>query len=171
MLSDERMGLSLMSVRIAHRPMACYWKFFLLHYIQILCQYTLSKANHAYLTYPMLQRQLSHLNGRKLDRLQVEASYIFYLSIRLVLCCERVHSHYFIWLLFVACTILLYNRIHTEGWKLCANRGPVCTLENFQCCGEPCFGGAAILRGTCLPQIPRRARISYYWSNQCFMEG
>jgi hypothetical protein len=38
-------------------------------------------------------------------------------------------SCFFIWLLLVACTILLYNRIHTEGWKLCVNRGPVCTLE------------------------------------------
>jgi hypothetical protein len=42
-LSDEKMGLSLMSmlglssrVRIAH--IACYWKFFLLHYTQVLCQ-------------------------------------------------------------------------------------------------------------------------------------
>jgi hypothetical protein len=24
-----------------------------------------------------------------------------------------------------------YNRIHTEGWKPCANRTPVCTSENF----------------------------------------
>jgi hypothetical protein len=32
---------------------------------------------------------------------------------------------------------LLYNRIHTEGWKPCANRWLVCTLDNFQWCGEP----------------------------------
>jgi hypothetical protein len=37
--------------------------FFLLHYKQVLCQYRLCKADHAYLTYLMLQRQLSHLNG------------------------------------------------------------------------------------------------------------
>jgi hypothetical protein len=50
--SDEKMGLSLMnmlglssSVRIAH--IACYWKFFLVHYIQVLCQYRLCKADHA----------------------------------------------------------------------------------------------------------------------------
>jgi hypothetical protein len=41
-------------------------------------------------------------------------------------------SHDFVWLLLVACTILLHIRIHTESWKPCANRGPVCTLENFQ---------------------------------------
>jgi hypothetical protein len=35
--------------------------------IQVLCQYRLCKEDHAYLTYLMLQRQLSHLNGRKLD--------------------------------------------------------------------------------------------------------
>jgi hypothetical protein len=42
-LSDEKMALSLMtmlgpssSVRIAQILVACYWKFFLLHYIQVL---------------------------------------------------------------------------------------------------------------------------------------
>jgi hypothetical protein len=33
------------------------------HYIQALCQSRLYKADHANLTYLMLQRQLSHLNG------------------------------------------------------------------------------------------------------------
>jgi hypothetical protein len=49
----------------------------LLHYAQVLCQYRLCSADHAYLTYLTLQRQLSHLNGRKLGRRQVQASYIF----------------------------------------------------------------------------------------------
>jgi hypothetical protein len=53
------------------------------------------------------------------------------------------------------CTILLYNHIPIEGWKPCANRGPMCTLENFQCCEEPYFAGAAILRGRCLLLFPR----------------
>jgi hypothetical protein len=34
----------LWSVRIAH--IARYWKFFLVHYMQILCQYSLWKADH-----------------------------------------------------------------------------------------------------------------------------
>jgi hypothetical protein len=38
----------LSSVRVVHT--ACYWKFFLLHYIQVLCQLRLCKVNHAYLT-------------------------------------------------------------------------------------------------------------------------
>jgi hypothetical protein len=63
------------SVRIALK--ACYGKFLLLHYTQVLCQYRLCKADYAYLTYLMLQQQLSHLNGRKLDHIQVKASYIF----------------------------------------------------------------------------------------------
>jgi hypothetical protein len=33
-----------------------------------------------------------------------------------------------------------------------------CTLENFLCCGEPCFTGAGILRDRCLPQIPRQGK-------------
>jgi hypothetical protein len=43
-----------------------------------------------------------------------------------------------------------------EGWKLCANRGPLCTLKNFQWCARTCYAGAAILRGRCLSLIPRR---------------
>jgi hypothetical protein len=38
----------------------------------------------------------------------------------------------FVWLLLVACIILLYNHIHTEVWKPRANHGEVCTLENSQ---------------------------------------
>jgi hypothetical protein len=59
----------LLSVRIAH--IACYWKFFLVHCIQVICQSRLCKADHAYLTYFMLQRQLNHLNGRKFDHRQM----------------------------------------------------------------------------------------------------
>jgi hypothetical protein len=77
-LFDKKMGLSLVnmlglssSVRITH--IACCWKFFLFHCIQVLCQYRLCKAGHAYLTYLTLQWQLSHLNGCKVDHCQVKA--------------------------------------------------------------------------------------------------
>jgi hypothetical protein len=69
-------------------------------------------------------------NGRKLDRRQVRASCIFYVWLRHVLCREHVHSHDFVWILLVAYTILLHNRTHTEGWKPCVNRGPVCIIYN-----------------------------------------
>jgi hypothetical protein len=81
---------------------------------------------------------------------------IFSVWLRFVLCCEHVHSHDFVWLLFVACTILLHNCIHTEGWKPCANRGPLSTLDDFQWRGEPCFVVAAILRAKYLSLIPSR---------------
>jgi hypothetical protein len=75
-LSDEKMSLSLMNVlglssrvRIVHT--VCYWKSVLLYYIQVFCQYSLCKADHAYLNYLILQRPLSHFNGRKLDHRQV----------------------------------------------------------------------------------------------------
>jgi hypothetical protein len=45
-----------------------------MHYIQVLCQSRLCKADHVYLTYLMLM--FSHLNGRKIDHRQIEASYI-----------------------------------------------------------------------------------------------
>jgi hypothetical protein len=41
------LGLS-SSARIAH--IACYWKFFFVHYMQVLCQYRLCKENYVYLT-------------------------------------------------------------------------------------------------------------------------
>jgi hypothetical protein len=44
------LGLS-SSVRIA--LIQCHWKIFLFHYIQVLCQYRLCEADHAYLTYLM----------------------------------------------------------------------------------------------------------------------
>jgi hypothetical protein len=67
------MGLSLMNTlgltsSVYFEHIACYWEVFLLHYTQVLCQYRLYRADHAYLTCRMLQRQLSHLNGRKLDQ-------------------------------------------------------------------------------------------------------
>jgi hypothetical protein len=46
--------------------------------------------------------------------------------------------------------------IYMEDWNLCANRGPVCTLENFEWCAEPCFASAAILIVRYLQLIPRR---------------
>jgi hypothetical protein len=76
---------------------------------------------------------------------------------------------------FVACTIVFYNRIHTDDWRLCTNRWLTFTLENFQC-GEPCFVGAATLRGRRLLLIRRRnkgkslliwsvpyGRLVWYW--------
>jgi hypothetical protein len=98
-------------------------------HIQFPWPYRLCKADHIYLVTWTAVR----LTAAKLKPL------IFYMS-----CCEHIHSHDFIRLLLVACTILLYNRIHAEGWDPRANRGPVCTLENFQWFGEPCFVGAVI---------------------------
>jgi hypothetical protein len=75
-LSDEKMGLSLMnmlglfsSVRIAH--IACYWKFFLVHYIQVLCQSRLCIADHAYLSILRYNGRLITWNGPKFDHRQI----------------------------------------------------------------------------------------------------
>jgi hypothetical protein len=66
------MGLSLkntlgLSSSVPVALTACYWKFSLLHYMQVLCQCRLCKADHVYLMHLILQQQLSHLNCRKLD--------------------------------------------------------------------------------------------------------
>jgi hypothetical protein len=62
-------------------------------------------------------------------------------------------------LLLVARTTLLYNRIHTKGWKPCASRGPVLTPENFQRRGETWPAGAAIQR-------VGRPPPTHHWSDQ-----
>jgi hypothetical protein len=51
--------------------------------MQVLCQYMLRKADHAYFKYLMLQQQLNILTGRKLDHGQVQASHNFYVWLRL----------------------------------------------------------------------------------------
>jgi hypothetical protein len=48
------LGLS-SSVHYAH--IVCYWKLFLLHHTQVLCQYRLCRADHAYFTYLYLMLQ------------------------------------------------------------------------------------------------------------------
>jgi hypothetical protein len=149
------MGLSLMnmlglswSVNFGH--IACYWKYLLLNYTSPLqSRSCLSYVSDA-------TSQLSHLNSHKLDYHQVQVSYIFYIWLHLVLYREHVRSHDFVWLLLASCIILLYNRIHMKGSKLCANRGPVWTFENFKWCAEPYFAGAVILRGMCVLLIFRR---------------
>jgi hypothetical protein len=40
--------LAFRQVYVSHL-IACYWKFILSDYIQVLCQYRLCKADHAYL--------------------------------------------------------------------------------------------------------------------------
>jgi hypothetical protein len=62
----------------------------------------------------MLQRQLSHLNGRKLDHRQVQFSYIFYVWSLVVIRCEHVHPRDFVRLLLVVCAILLHNQTHLK---------------------------------------------------------
>jgi hypothetical protein len=72
-LSDKKMSLPLMNMLgpcqlyVSHIYIACYWKLFPLHYIQVLC---FGKQIMS-VTYVMLQRQFSHLNGLKLNRRQV----------------------------------------------------------------------------------------------------
>jgi hypothetical protein len=91
------MRLSLMNIlglstRVRVALLAWYWHFFLLHYIQIICQYRLCKADDAYPTYLILQRQLNHLNGLSLTTAKFKPL-IFCVWLRLVPYHEHVHSH------------------------------------------------------------------------------
>jgi hypothetical protein len=44
----------------------------------------------------------------------------------------------------IACMILLCNHKRKEFGKPHAYREPMCSSENCQWCGEPCFAGAAV---------------------------
>lgn len=54
--------------------------------------------------------------------------------------------------------MLLYKRIHTEGWKPCAIRGLVRACGKFPVVYTTFSAGAVIIGGRCLPQIPRRGK-------------
>jgi hypothetical protein len=94
------------SVRIAH--IACYWKSFPLHCIKVLCQYKLARQ-----TMPIL-RSLCY-NGSLVAWTVVRLTaakftpHRFSVWFRLVRFYD-VHCHDFVWLLLVACTILLCIR-------------------------------------------------------------
>jgi hypothetical protein len=64
------MCLTFRQVYVSHMYSTLLKKSWFSHYTQALCQYRLSGTDHAYLTYLMLQRLPSHLNGRKLDHRQ-----------------------------------------------------------------------------------------------------
>jgi hypothetical protein len=57
----EKMGLSLMNIpglssRVPFTHIARYWKLFLLHYTQVLCQYRPYRADHAYVKVKVMLR-------------------------------------------------------------------------------------------------------------------
>jgi hypothetical protein len=58
-------------VKCTFRTYSMLLKFFCFCTTHKSCQYRLCRTDHAYLTYLMLQRLPSHLNGRKLDHRQV----------------------------------------------------------------------------------------------------
>lgn len=71
--------ICLVLVKSINHTLACYRKSFLLRNIRDLCQSKLCRANHVCLIHLMLQRQHSHLNGRKLHHhlTQLQEFYIF----------------------------------------------------------------------------------------------
>jgi hypothetical protein len=123
----------------------CYWKLFLVHYKQVLCQFRFLKADHGYFTYHVLQRQLSHLNGRKLDHRQV----LFYMS---GFALPYTTNMFILIILYGFCLLpaqLCYIIVHIRKVE---SRVQIADGR------ELCFVGAAILRGRCLPLIPRRGK-------------
>jgi hypothetical protein len=107
---------------------------------------------------------ISCYNGRSVTRTALSLMitkynpHIFYFRLRLVLSCKNVHLDDFVWLVLLVFILLLYNRIHAEGWKPCANREPVSTLENFQWREISCLASDATLRDKCQPLIHRRGK-------------
>jgi hypothetical protein len=144
-------ALLLSSVRIAH--IACYWKLFLfiiykssvstgvakrfVPILRIIC-YNGSLVTRSVVSLPTAKFKplIISMSGFTLSY----TPNMFILMILYDFCLLPVQFYY----------IILYIR------KLCANRWPVCTLENFQWCAEPCFLCTEIFIGRCLPLIPKR---------------
>jgi hypothetical protein len=157
----------LSSVHIAH--VTCYWKFYLLHYVPVLCQYRLWKADHAYFTYLMLQ-QFSHKNGCKLNHRQAEASYIFCLASASPLL--RICS--FSWFCMTS-DCFLHNSViwsYTYGRlkTVCKFRTDV-HLGKFYLVRRTLFRMRCISRGRCLPLIPKRGKHKSLLIGSELMEG
>jgi hypothetical protein len=81
----------------------------------------------------MLRWQLSHLNGVSLttDKSMSDFALSYTANIFILV------------ILYICLWPAQLSYINMEGRKSHANRGPICTLENFQWYEEPCFAGAA----------------------------
>jgi hypothetical protein len=149
------LGLS-SSVCITH--IACYWKFFLLHSIKVLCQFRICKADHAYLTYLMLQRQLCHLNVTSLTTAKFKPLILSMLGFALsytvnVFILMILYDFYLLAAQF--CYVIVYMRKDESPVQIA---DLLCTSENFRWYGESCFAGASIIRVRCQPIILRRGK-------------
>jgi hypothetical protein len=122
------------NVHIGH--VACYWKFLPFALSKSLVSTGFAKQIMPILLILCCNGSILIWTVVSLTTAKLKSLIFFYVRFRLILYCKHVDSHDFVWLMLVACTILLYNRIHMEVWKPCTNRGPVCTLENFQWCRE-----------------------------------
>jgi hypothetical protein len=107
-----------LSWSVCIRLIASYWKFFLLHYIQDLCQYRLCKVDHAYLTCLMLQRQRSHLNGCKLDHHQFKPL-IFSMSGFALSCTMNMFTLMILYDLCLSPTQFYYIIVYIENIESC----------------------------------------------------
>jgi hypothetical protein len=117
-----------------------------LYLIDVLYQSRICKADYVYLIWCynscLATWMVKSLNAAKF-RPFIFSDPGFAMS----LCFYHVRSHDFVRLPLVACTVLLYNRIHMEVESHVQIENPVCTLENVEWCRGTCFGCASILRG------------------------
>jgi hypothetical protein len=93
-------------------------------YTQVLCQYRLYRADHAYLTHLMLQWQLSHLNGRKLTTAKFKPL-IFYTA-----------NMFILMILYDFCVSsaqFCYITVYTSIWKVgsCVQIADRCALRKI----------------------------------------
>jgi hypothetical protein len=136
--------------------------FIVLHVTLIICMYNIHKAWHSSpcciscsscYNRCLVVWTIVHLTAAKLKPL-----ICFYVGLHLFRCGERLYFHDFVWPFLVACTVSLCSHKYTVLRKSCAPRGPVCTSEIYQWCGEPYYASAAISKDGFLQKIPRRGK-------------
>jgi hypothetical protein len=148
-LSDERSGLSLVSLLLASVYSQYVHKIFTLSVFDTVQLFQSGPGTTDYALFTSSLRYHGSLDTWTFVHMTAAAaSYIFYVGLRLVQYSEHFHFHDFGWLLLVAWMILFCNHKCTEFGK---PHEPMCASENFQWCGEPYFAVSAISVREILP--------------------
>jgi hypothetical protein len=153
----------LLSVSIAR--IACSWKFFHVHYIQVFCQSKLCKADHVCL---ILCYNGSLVAWMVVSLTIAKCKHLVFLMSGFAL--SYTGNMFILMILYDFCLLLAqfcYVIIYIWSLKVVCKSWTSVHLGKFLIV-QRSFSGAAILIGRCVPLIPRRpASVSHYRSNQC----
>jgi hypothetical protein len=150
-------GLS-SSVRIAY--VTRYWKFFIFNYIrvQVLCQSRLRRADHAHFNHLMLQNSLINWTVVSLTTTSKFKPIIFFMS---GFALSYTTNMFILMILYDFCLLpaqFCYIIVYTGKVESCVQIADRCAPWKISNGAENLILQIAVLRGRCLPLIPRRGK-------------